>query len=63
MNEKLYKVGSTVWLVPPEIATPQFEKAVEKLNTTPHGGIIGWTKEEEAAFKRVLSHHATWRPL
>jgi hypothetical protein len=58
-----FLVGTKLWLVPEELATPAFRSAVEKLNQTGQGEAVNWTPEEYADFYKAWGHPALWSPF
>lgn len=57
------KVGRHIWLVPTDIVTPEFKRAVEKFNGTDDGEVVSFTNEEYDAFVKVDYYPGTWKPF
>lgn len=56
-------VGSHIWLVPSELVTDLFIKAVLLLNETQQAHEVLWTEGHKEAFELINNHPAVWKPL
>ena len=57
------RVGQEFWLVPIQIASPDFREAVNKFNRAADGETILLSNDEARAFSFVREHPYTWRPF